>query len=652
MRLISCHIENFGKLTDITVEFDSELNIICRENGWGKSTLASFIKVMLYGFDNESKRDAFTNERKRFTPWQGGVYGGSLCVETKGVQIEVRRIFGKKESEDRCEIRNLSTNLECEDLDKNLGVSILGIDSEAFMRTAYIMQGECKTLVTGSINAKLGNLAQNTDDINNFESADLRLKDVLNSMSPDRKTGQLYKLERRISELSISVPKLKELELSVSDGGKKLENDRLRLESLKKRRYEVQNQQIQAGIFRENQAKLKEYELLCRECDERENNLKLAGDSFKGKIPERKEIDDCMSEAQEITVLKKSVEMVKNSKNSSVMAVSVIVLAVAAGMIKYFADLDMISFSRAIPALVVVLLVLGSFIIIKGRKKIPVSSDEKYLQRIDILEKDVVSFIKKYDFEVADDIVTQLRDINGRLSAYKVCLDEFNKALERKQKFENAYELGKLKEVLECEKQDSFEMLISEVKRLDEEIDLLQADIRRQEEAITRLNESLEYCLNDVRELELLKKKYGTEYERYKIIGLTRKYLAAAKESFTSRYMEPLLRAFGKYFCMLSDSDAGMYRIDANSNLTVDEKGMQRDIRFLSKGLGDLTGLCMRMALIDVMYPGEKPFIIMDDPFVNLDDAKRELAKKFIRIVSGEYQIIFFSATSDISPAR
>ena len=50
MKLIKCHIENFGKLSDFTYDFTDGCNTVCEENGWGKSTLAAFLRVMLFGF--------------------------------------------------------------------------------------------------------------------------------------------------------------------------------------------------------------------------------------------------------------------------------------------------------------------------------------------------------------------------------------------------------------------------------------------------------------------------------------------------------------------------------------------------------------------------------------------------------------------------
>ena len=50
MKLIKCHIENFGKLSDFTYDFTDGCNTVCEGNGWGKSTLAAFLRVMLIGF--------------------------------------------------------------------------------------------------------------------------------------------------------------------------------------------------------------------------------------------------------------------------------------------------------------------------------------------------------------------------------------------------------------------------------------------------------------------------------------------------------------------------------------------------------------------------------------------------------------------------
>ena len=55
MKLISCHIENFGKLHGYSLDFSDEKNILCAENGWGKSTLTAFIRAMFYGFPRKSK---------------------------------------------------------------------------------------------------------------------------------------------------------------------------------------------------------------------------------------------------------------------------------------------------------------------------------------------------------------------------------------------------------------------------------------------------------------------------------------------------------------------------------------------------------------------------------------------------------------------
>ena len=121
MKLIKCHIENFGKLSDFTYDFTDGCNTVCEGNGWGKSTLAAFLRVMLFGFRNEGKRDPLENERKRYSPWQKGVYGGELQFESEGKQYSVRRTFGSKSAEDEFQLTDTKTNLPCSDFTQNLG---------------------------------------------------------------------------------------------------------------------------------------------------------------------------------------------------------------------------------------------------------------------------------------------------------------------------------------------------------------------------------------------------------------------------------------------------------------------------------------------------------------------------------------------------
>ena len=83
MRLISCHIENFGGLSAFDMAFDTGLTILREENGFGKTTLAEFIRAMFYGFPRKAKT-LDKNRRQKYTPWQGGKFGGNLTFRLDG----------------------------------------------------------------------------------------------------------------------------------------------------------------------------------------------------------------------------------------------------------------------------------------------------------------------------------------------------------------------------------------------------------------------------------------------------------------------------------------------------------------------------------------------------------------------------------------
>ena len=100
MKLRSCHIDNFGKLSDLHLEFQDGVNLFHEPNAWGKSTLAAFLRVMFYGFDSKRESGLFDKERVVFRPWQGGTYGGELDFSYQGKEYRISRTFGKTEKTD------------------------------------------------------------------------------------------------------------------------------------------------------------------------------------------------------------------------------------------------------------------------------------------------------------------------------------------------------------------------------------------------------------------------------------------------------------------------------------------------------------------------------------------------------------------------
>lgn len=309
MKLIKCHIENFGKLTDFTYVFSDGLNEFCENNGWGKSTLAGFIKVMLYGFDNEGKRDELENERKRYRPWQGGVYGGSLSFETDGKGYLAERTFGAKSSEDTFVLRSLDTNMECDDFSSNLGEDIFKIDSKSFVRTIYISQNDCETVVTDAIHAKMGNLVDATDDINNYDTVINGFKKTLNEMTPSRKTGSIYKLREQIAgknnelrikpEVDASIRRINDYRLEQRD-----KYDRLS-EELKA----ISDKQQRVSGYMELAAKREEYERINSEYSERKSAFMALAEYFKQGIFEEKELNSAIEKNISLAAAEGSVEI-------------------------------------------------------------------------------------------------------------------------------------------------------------------------------------------------------------------------------------------------------------------------------------------------------------------------------------------------------
>ena len=172
----------------------------------GKSTIATFIKAILYGI-NKNKNGNEYSEFERYKPWDDGVFSGSMEYTIENDRFLVTREFKnnntkifKEDGED------ISSKF---DKDRTRGIDIgfeqLGVDEDTFENSVYIGQDAIGVNETSqsSILQKLSNIIQSGDEDISYEKVSNKLNRKLSEeVGTDRATTKpKYILRKKIEEL-------------------------------------------------------------------------------------------------------------------------------------------------------------------------------------------------------------------------------------------------------------------------------------------------------------------------------------------------------------------------------------------------------------------------------------------------------------------
>ena len=201
MKLLTCYIINFGKLKDFKFDFSDGLNVINEHNGWGKTTFADFIKAMLYSLPASRARNLKENPRKKYKPWNGETFGGSLTFEVNNKIYRIERTFGVTESDDTFTLYNEKTNKLSNDFSSNIGQELFGLDSESFSNTTYLPQLDLKVNLTDNISAKLNDLTQDKDDVNSYNNAIELIDSKRKFYQKTGERGKYYEIKRELETI-------------------------------------------------------------------------------------------------------------------------------------------------------------------------------------------------------------------------------------------------------------------------------------------------------------------------------------------------------------------------------------------------------------------------------------------------------------------
>lgn len=746
MKLIRCHVENFGALSKFDWEFHDGLNIVCQENGWGKSTFAAFLKVMFYGFGNEKKRSQLEREREKYKPWQGGIYGGSIEFEAGQKRYRMDRTFGEREREDTFMLFDLDTGLPTVLYSKEIGRELFRIDEESFMKTIYVSCADCSTGATDSIHAKLGNLAKNMYDVENYSEAEQKLQQELNRLTPNRKTGLLAKLEQQLWTLQEEICREEEEQQKLSCKKEEWRQKIEEREELVRKQQALRRKMLETGKQQERQSLLALYQELCNQQREKEAQVEEFEDYFGNGIPEMEEVSHTIELVERERIANATLEqtvfseaeqhMIEQIENGwedvpDAKEVEHMLEKLEQEEEKQESESEQeeeekteTKFPRVTPLLVIglFLAILGIILCVKqplsgicvfalgivcgllGKKqresmgtemvveqvtqeteeekeqdKTQASSLQTFLQKYpmddakdekdhllriqvlltqlesiirrkqiqeeterkkEVLEMEIAEFYKKYNLPEAESKMLQLQSILATLEKYHGIAADFYKVARKKEEFEREHDIAAI--FGDDSSQRGMEELNQQLEELSKREEQLQKELYVLQKEIEQLQEMEERKEEKKRSVTLVKQQIEDNKRRYQLVGLAKTYLQKAKEQFVAKYRSPISESFEKYVQILLGRREH-FTVDVNLDVRKQEKGMYRSSQTLSDGWKDVISICLRFALVDAMYQREKPFLLLDDPFVNLDQQKIEGAFSLLKQVEKEYQIIYFS---------
>lgn len=193
-------------ITDMTLDFSEDINVIVGRNEAGKSTVAAFVKYMLYGFPAENSGDG-PDERSKRINWDSGIAEGSMTVKIGEKRYLLNRVTERVENGQRVSYKEDSSIIDLETGSPAFGKVpagevFFGVDRELFENTAFVEQIGDSAINERSVKESIENiLFSGNERINNQRAASKVSVRMEALMHKSGMGGTIYELERRSVQL-------------------------------------------------------------------------------------------------------------------------------------------------------------------------------------------------------------------------------------------------------------------------------------------------------------------------------------------------------------------------------------------------------------------------------------------------------------------
>lgn len=276
------------------------------------------------------------------------------------------------------------------------------------------------------------------------------------------------------------------------------------------------------------------------------------------------------------------------------------------------------------------------------------------------LNKRIVSILKKAAFTIYEDAGVSLRaaieECRRRQSDVKALEYEI---VERKNKIESIenglleYPTDYLKEAYGAEydeaKMSTFN-LMEKKQELNSLKDTLAVYVNRIHQIEVELS-ALRAVSTDptaiAEEIAALDGEIDSLTKKWSAYMLAIEALNTASGKLREGISPKLAKNAGKLFSAMTDGKYEAISVDTDFALSFSDGSAMREAACLSAGTGDLAYICLRMALIELLYKRSVPPFVFDESFSRMDDERIEKVLTLVsKYAQKNYQTILFTCHS------
>lgn len=667
---------HFGNMNGQKIDFSDRLCCRVLPNGWGKTTLCAFIRVMLYGL-NTARRDTASalSDKTKYYPQDGKPMSGRMTVEFAGRPVTIVRESNRAGIMQGFQAFYEDTGEPCTLLTaRNCGHVLLGMGEDAFLSSAMIdgldmtrPSSELSEIIlsmaqSGDTNARCGTalktLARWRLDLNsgNGHGEQPRLEE--DCRVAEKRLDEIAALENKaaaqrahVQKMQAEADKARETyeKLYLVYAGKMVgEESQLRIlkADSEKRIRNLKDGLPDEILLREAEEALYGYEGAVRLEREKRSGMPYVDSNYKHKM-------------REVDARKTSEEVKRNRATRPRIRWAALVLALllavaAAGTALSGADFGILT--KYMPYLLSGMAALSLLLSFLGS-----------VPRLDDPDED-------YDESKQQLTLEHRRTVDDQHMAASVLQEEYDTALRAARKlWPNAETIEQAGEWIRAARDDwqalrreqsKLQDILVQMKRLNEtspKDETHKSEVDTARVRASRARQAAEEAQQALSQMEGRLQAYGSRVEwqnalesaqqalhraeiQLEAIRMAEEAVKSENASLSARISPQITELAQQYLAYLTSDSYKEIKLDSSLRARcAGDDGTLLDALRLSSGTRDQLYFALRLAVCQVLSGKESVPLVLDDPFLTWDNKRMERGLRLLQTLSKERQIILLT---------